>query len=322
MIARFVAAIAIAATTVGVARTPASAGEAGTAEVTIVSVTCRDDSPGTSSGTVLFTITNPLGGGPAIEYVGDIPGVGGFTEIVDGGATNAVGFNLLEAGSYELTVTGGGGETVAPFTIEPCSPPTTSTTLVPCGASLGQDSFSVEAGSTLHVAPPGVARNDTLCPGHGVVVQDGPGHGTLTLSFDGGFRYTPDAEFVGTDSFSYVVSTADVGGFRRAFGEARPAQFVQVQEVFIEVTPPPATTTQPASTTTDPSGTASDPEPTTERATTPPSTLPGTPPTTALPAGELPQTGGGMLSIVTVLAAVVLAVGTALALTIRRTGTA
>lgn len=317
LMAGVISAGALTATTVAVAQTPASAGEPGTAEVAINRLDCRDDSNETESGAIVFTVTSPLDGGTSTEYVADLPGEDSSTMHLAGGESRGFRISGLTAGSYTLTVTGGGGQTAVPFTIELCTPPTTSTTLVPCQASLGQDAFSVEAGSTLHAAPPGVASNDTLCPGQGVAVQDEPGHGSLTLSFDGGFTYTPDAEFVGTDSFSYVASTGEDGGFRRAFGEARPAQLVQVQEVFIEVTSPPATTTQPASTTTDPSGTTSDPELTTEPGTTP-TTLPGTPPTTALPAGELPRTGGGMLSIATVVAAVVLAVGTALTLTTRR----
>jgi hypothetical protein len=34
----------------------------------------------------------------------------------------------------------------------------------------------------------------------------GPGNGTLTLNDDGSFTYRPDADFVGTDSFTYQVN--------------------------------------------------------------------------------------------------------------------
>ena len=43
---------------------------------------------------------------------------------------------------------------------------------------------------------------DTLTP----VLVDGPAHGTLVLNGDGSFTYTPDADYVGTDSFTYRAS--------------------------------------------------------------------------------------------------------------------
>ncbi|WP_415794929.1 Ig-like domain-containing protein, partial [Mycolicibacterium frederiksbergense] len=33
----------------------------------------------------------------------------------------------------------------------------------------------------------------------------GPANGTLTLNADGSFTYTPDADFNGTDSFTYTA---------------------------------------------------------------------------------------------------------------------
>ena len=36
-------------------------------------------------------------------------------------------------------------------------------------------------------------------------------HGTLTLNADGSFTYTPDADFVGTDTFDYIVSDGNGG---------------------------------------------------------------------------------------------------------------
>ncbi|MCK6386645.1 MAG: Ig-like domain-containing protein, partial [Zoogloea sp.] len=37
----------------------------------------------------------------------------------------------------------------------------------------------------------------------------GPGHGSLVLAGDGSFRYTPDPDFHGTDSFTYALTDAD-----------------------------------------------------------------------------------------------------------------
>ncbi len=42
-------------------------------------------------------------------------------------------------------------------------------------------------------------------------VVTGPAHGTLIFNSDGSFSYTPDADYNGTDSFTYKVNdgTAD-----------------------------------------------------------------------------------------------------------------
>ncbi len=52
----------------------------------------------------------------------------------------------------------------------------------------------------------GVMENDTDAgvPRAAVLVS-GPGHGILALGSDGGFTYTPDADFFGTDTFTYQV---------------------------------------------------------------------------------------------------------------------
>ena len=38
----------------------------------------------------------------------------------------------------------------------------------------------------------------------------GPAHGDLTLNGDGSFTYTPDANYSGTDTFTYKASNAGV----------------------------------------------------------------------------------------------------------------
>ncbi len=38
------------------------------------------------------------------------------------------------------------------------------------------------------------------------MLVDTPQHGTLTLNADGSFSYTPDANFNGTDSFTYKAN--------------------------------------------------------------------------------------------------------------------
>ncbi|HWQ90377.1 MAG TPA: Ig-like domain-containing protein, partial [Clostridia bacterium] len=68
------------------------------------------------------------------------------------------------------------------------------------------DSYVVLAGGSLTVATPGVLANDTGGAGDlTAALVDGPSHGSLTLQADGGFVYTPEPEFVGADSFSYLA---------------------------------------------------------------------------------------------------------------------
>jgi hypothetical protein len=86
------------------------------------------------------------------------------------------------------------------------------------GADIGQvgiqlaatavnDSYSVNANHTLTVpATAGVLANDTgSAPMTAIKVTD-PSHGSLSLSSDGGFVYTPTAGFGGSDSFTYKAN--------------------------------------------------------------------------------------------------------------------
>jgi glucose/arabinose dehydrogenase len=77
------------------------------------------------------------------------------------------------------------------------------------------DSYSVVAGAILNVNPPGVLGNDTDANGNALTAAlvNGPGKGTLNLSINGGFTYTPTAGYSGPDSFTYKANdgTADSG---------------------------------------------------------------------------------------------------------------
>ena len=70
------------------------------------------------------------------------------------------------------------------------------------------DGFGATEDATLSVAAPGVLTNDTG-PDGGILtasVGSGPRYGTLALNPDGSFRYTPQADFNGTDNFTYLAS--------------------------------------------------------------------------------------------------------------------
>lgn len=70
------------------------------------------------------------------------------------------------------------------------------------------DSYSVAGGQELTVPAPGVLGNDSDPDGDPLVaaIDSGPSHGTLTLSGDGSFAYSPSPGFSGNDSFAYTAS--------------------------------------------------------------------------------------------------------------------
>jgi VCBS repeat-containing protein len=74
------------------------------------------------------------------------------------------------------------------------------------------DSYSVNAGTSLTVDAPGVLENDTGGAPLAAALASGPSHGTLTLNADGSFTYAPDSGFLGTDSFTYSASDGTMTG--------------------------------------------------------------------------------------------------------------
>src|SRR3989441_12811831 len=70
------------------------------------------------------------------------------------------------------------------------------------------DRFATDEDTALTITAPGVLGNDTDVdsPVLTAVVVTGPSHGALTLDADGGFTYTPAANFNGSDSFTYKAN--------------------------------------------------------------------------------------------------------------------
>ncbi|HKB04154.1 MAG TPA: Ig-like domain-containing protein [Gemmataceae bacterium] len=70
------------------------------------------------------------------------------------------------------------------------------------------DSYALDEDTPLTVAAPGVLANDTDIDGDALsaTVVTGPAHGTVTVNADGSFTYTPAANYVGADSFTYRAS--------------------------------------------------------------------------------------------------------------------
>jgi len=72
----------------------------------------------------------------------------------------------------------------------------------------GNDSYSVNEDTTLTVPASGVLGNDTDPDGDPLTasLQSNVSHGTLTFNANGAFVYTPNSNFNGFDSFTYMVS--------------------------------------------------------------------------------------------------------------------
>src|SRR5262249_23778091 len=72
----------------------------------------------------------------------------------------------------------------------------------------GNDSYTTAEDTPLTVATPGLLGNDADVEGTALraVLVAGPVHGTLTLNNNGSFLYTPDANYNGTDSFTYKAN--------------------------------------------------------------------------------------------------------------------
>ncbi len=146
------------------------------------------------------------------EFVLDFPMGGAFatagTATVPSGAVASFAAAGLDPGTqYEwtATVTNGAGKSrtgpVWRFTTGSSGP--VNTPPVANG-----DAFTVAAGGTLAVPSPGVLGNDTDADGTTLVAQlvAAPTSGTLALTGNGAFSYTPAAGFTGADAFVYRAS--------------------------------------------------------------------------------------------------------------------
>jgi len=114
-----------------------------------------------------------------------------------------------------------------------------------CVLAVNNDSYSTPENTALNVDGPGVVENDNICGTDGLVISTSqPSHGTLTNfdDADGGFTYTPDPDFVGTDTFTYVLEDVD--------GSPTGTVTITVTGEATTTTTAPTTTTTEATTTT------------------------------------------------------------------------
>ncbi len=74
------------------------------------------------------------------------------------------------------------------------------------------DGYTINEDTPLNVAAAGVLANDSDVDGNPLtaVLVSGPTNGSLTLNADGSFSYTPNANYNGTDSFTYRANDGSV----------------------------------------------------------------------------------------------------------------
>ncbi|HEV3418157.1 MAG TPA: IPT/TIG domain-containing protein, partial [Pirellulales bacterium] len=147
-----------------------------------------------AGGTEVFIYGTNLDGATAVKF-----GPNAAT-VVDDAATYIIAISPPgAAGTVDLTVTTQYGTTAI-------SPADRFTYFGPPTANA--DNYTATQGSTLTVASPGVLANDTGPQGHALtaVQLTDPTHGTLSFGSDGSFTYTPDAGYLGPDSFTYQAS--------------------------------------------------------------------------------------------------------------------
>jgi len=108
--------------------------------------------------------------------------------------------NFEATSSYTLTITvSDGANSSAPQTV------TINVTDVNERPAAVADAYSTNEDIALTVPSAGVLANDSDVDGDtlSAVLVSGPANGSLTLNPDGSFSYTPDADWSGSDSFTY-----------------------------------------------------------------------------------------------------------------------
>jgi len=118
--------------------------------------------------------------------------------------------NLADNGTFDgQPALPGGGIDTEVYTVSP----TTFTmsvdgVQVSTATTAGNDAYTNVENATLNVSAPGVLANDISGNGGALTAlpAGSPAHGTLTLTNNGGFAYTPANGYVGTDTFTYKAT--------------------------------------------------------------------------------------------------------------------
>lgn len=142
-----------------------------------------------------------------VSYSGDGGSLGVLASLGGGDFTFKPALNATGSTTFTYEVSdgaGGSGSATVTLTVTPVNDAPVAS----------DDGYSGDEDDSIVVAAPGLLGNDTDVDSATLTVQtspvSGPSNGTLSLSSNGSFTYTPDPGWDGTDSFVY--RTVDDGG--------------------------------------------------------------------------------------------------------------
>ena len=152
------------------------------------------------------------------------PAHGTLNVSLDGSLTYTPDAGFVGADTFTYHVSDGLGMATAVATIDVTQP-----TLV-----AAPDIFVTKANSVLTLdAAQGLLANDLTGAGTLTATSfSSPAHGALSVSIDGSLTYTPDAGFVGQDTFSYFISNGHGTAFTTATIDVVDAKPVANDDVF------------------------------------------------------------------------------------------
>jgi VCBS repeat-containing protein len=163
------------------------------------SYTTNEDTPlSVPAPGVLTNDSNPDGGSFSAVLVSG-PSSGGLTLNANGSFTYTPNANFNGGDSFSYKASDAQGDLSAAVTVA------LTVTPVNDAPTASADSYTTNEDTPLSVPAAGVLANDSDSDGDPVtaVLTSGPSSGSLTLNADGSFTYTPNANFNGSDSFSY-----------------------------------------------------------------------------------------------------------------------
>ena len=180
---------------------------------------------GVAGTTVVFSAT-ASGTSPTYGWLKNGAPIAGATNT----ALTLTNVSSSDAGSYSLLVSNAYGSVLSSNAI----------LAVYYMPAANNESYSTTAGTTLTVTAPGVLGNDTVLGGSSLTARlvSGPTHGTLNLTADGGFTYTPLTNHVGTDSFTYQAVNGPIGSAAATVTVSTMAAGVLFSDGFARLTDP------------------------------------------------------------------------------------